>query len=55
LLVGGALPSTPLTSLSETEFSAPEGFNMVFVKNDAGEVTGVTLQAVEGNFKAVRK
>jgi hypothetical protein len=55
LVLGGAFPSTPLTSLSETEFSSPAGFNMVFVKNDAGAVAGVSLQAVEGNFTAVRK
>jgi hypothetical protein len=55
LVLGGAFPSTPLTSLSETEFSAPAGFNLVFGKNDAGTATSVILQSVEGNFKAVRK
>jgi hypothetical protein len=45
----------PLVSVSETEFSAPAGFNLIFVKNDSGKVTHVLLQAVEGNFKAIRK
>ena len=55
LVLGGAFPSTPLKSISETEFSAPAGFNLVFEKNDSGAATGVALQSVEGNFKAVRK
>jgi len=55
LVLGGAFPSTPLISLSETEFSAPAGFNMIFGKNDSGAITSVSLQTVEGNFKAVRK
>jgi len=55
LVLGGAFPSTPLISLSETEFSAPAGFNLVFDKNDSGAATSVVLQSVEGNFKAVRK
>jgi len=55
LVLGGAFPSTPLKSISETEFSAPAGFNLVFEKNDSGAATGVFLQSVEGNFKAVRK
>jgi hypothetical protein len=55
LVLGGAFPSTPLISLSETEFSAPAGFNLVFDKNDSGAATSVVLQSVEGNFKAIRK
>jgi hypothetical protein len=55
LVLGGAFPSTPLISLSETEFSAPAGFNLLFEKNDSGAATSVALQSVEGNFKAVRK
>ena len=55
LVLGGAFPSTPLKSISETEFSAPAGFNLVFEKNDSGAATSVVLQSVEGNFKAVRK
>jgi hypothetical protein len=55
LVFGGAGPSTPLISVSETEFSSPAGFSLTFGKNDSGAVTDVVLQAVEGNFKAVRK
>jgi hypothetical protein len=45
---------TPLTAVSETEFSAVFG-NIKFVTNDAGMVTSLILQAVEGDVKAVRK
>jgi hypothetical protein len=55
LVVGGLGASVVLVPVSETEFSTPAGFNMLFVKNDSGAVTGVVLQAVEGNFKATRK
>jgi hypothetical protein len=55
LVLGGAFPSTQLKSLSETEFATSAGFNMVFGKNDSGAVTSVSLQSVEGNFKAVRQ
>lgn len=55
LVVGGSFPSTPLKSLSETEFAAPSGFNFVFAGDGSGSATSVNLQAVEGNFKAVRK
>ncbi|MGO9949951.1 MAG: hypothetical protein ACLPWG_24300 [Steroidobacteraceae bacterium] len=55
LVLGGDFPSTRLKSLSETEFAAPGGSNFIFTKNDSGAVTSVSLQAVEGNFKAVRK
>ncbi len=55
LVLGGDFPSTRLKSLSETEFAASDGSNFIFDKNDSGAVTSVSLQAVEGNFKAVRK
>jgi hypothetical protein len=55
LVLGGAFPSTPLISISESEFSAPAGFNLVFEKNDSGAAASVVLQSVEGSFKAVRK
>lgn len=55
MVLGGAFPSTQLKILSETEFAAPDGSNFVFNKSDSGAVTSVSLQAVEGNFKALRK
>jgi len=55
MVLGGAFPSTQLKTLSETEFAAPDGSNFVFSKSDSGLATSVSLQAVEGNFKAVRK
>jgi hypothetical protein len=54
LVLSGVGPSTPMTSLSETDFAAP-GLNLKFVKSDSGVVTHVLLQAVEGDFKAIRK
>jgi hypothetical protein len=54
LMAGGLGPNTPLTAGSETEFSAVFG-NLKFVTNDAGLVTTLILQAVEGDVKAVRK
>jgi len=54
LVLSGVGPSTPLVSLSETQFAGP-GFTLAFGKNGSGAVTEVILQAVEGNFKALRK
>jgi hypothetical protein len=54
LMAAGLGPNTPLTAASETEFSAVFG-NLKFVVNDAGVVTNLILQAVEGDVKAVRK
>ncbi len=54
LMMGGVGPSTPLTPVSDTDFTAPGG-NIKFVKNDQGAVTSLILQAVEGDFKATRK
>jgi hypothetical protein len=54
LMAGGLGPNTPLTAESETEFSAVFG-NLKFVTDDAGVVTHLILQMVEGDLKAVRK
>jgi hypothetical protein len=54
LMAGGLGPNTPLTAESETEFSAVFG-NLKFVTDDAGVVTHLIFQAVEGDLKAVRK
>jgi hypothetical protein len=54
LVLSGAGPSTPLTATSDTEFSAP-GIALKFVMNDKGVVTHAVIQAVEGDFKAIRK
>jgi hypothetical protein len=47
-------PSIALTAISTTEFSAP-GLNLKFEKDASGSVPAVLFQAVEGDFKALRK
>jgi hypothetical protein len=54
LVMSGAGPTVPVTSLSESEFSAA-GATIKFVRNDAGAVTHAMISIVEGDFKAVRK
>jgi hypothetical protein len=54
LVLSGVGPTVSLTSVSETEFSS-SGLNLKFVKNDSGAVSHVLIQAVEGDFKAIRK
>ena len=55
-VLSGVGPTEKLIAVSETEFSAPNAhINLKFEKNDAGVVSEVAIQAVEGNFKAVRK
>ena len=49
---GGA--KIELTALSETKFFF-EGAHLEFAKDDHGAVTHVLVQAVEGDFKALRK
>ena len=54
LEMSGAGPTTPLTSLSDTDFSVA-GATVKFVRNDTGAVTHAMISIVEGDFKAVRK
>ena len=54
LVLGGMGPSVPLTSLSETEFSARD-YGIKFVLNGSGKVTYGVISTVEGDFKAIRK
>jgi hypothetical protein len=54
LVMSGLGPSTPLTSVSNTDFSSPAG-NLKFVLNDDGALSYLILQAVEGDIKAYRK
>lgn len=54
LTFGGLGPSVPLTPLSETEFSARD-FAIRFVLSGTGTVSYALIQAVEGDFKAIRK
>ena len=54
LILTGVGPSTPLTAVSETEF-ATSGMTLKFEQNNSGAFDVVRIQAVEGNFKAVRK
>jgi hypothetical protein len=54
LAMSGDGATTPLTALSNTEFSAG-GASITFTPNDAGPVTQVMISAVEGDFKGVRK
>jgi hypothetical protein len=56
LVLSGVGPTEKLISVSDTEFTATTtGMNLKFEKNDAGAVNEVAIQAVEGNFKAVRQ
>ena len=56
LVLSGVGPTEKLIAVSDTEFTAStSGMNLKFEKNDAGLVNEVAIQAVEGNFKAVRK
>jgi hypothetical protein len=54
LVLSGLGPSRSLTSLSNTEFSSPGGTGWKFVTNDAGEVSYLIIQLVEGDLKAHR-
>lgn len=54
LVISGVGPTSPLTSVSDTDFSGV-GMNFKFITNDKGLVTNVILQTVEGDLKAVRK
>ncbi len=54
LVLGGLGPSVPLTSTSQSDFTA-EGTSIKFVANDAGTVTHALITTVEGDFKAIRK
>ena len=54
LVMGGMGPSVALSAVSSTEFSAP-GITLKFEKNDSGPASAVLIQAVEGDFKAVRQ
>ncbi len=54
LVLEGVGPATPLTSLSDTEFSGG-GMNLKFSTNDAKAVPHVSLETVEGQYKAIRK
>jgi hypothetical protein len=54
LVLSGVGPSTPLTAVSETEF-ATSGMSLKFEQSNGGAFDVVRIQAVEGNFKAVRK
>ena len=51
---GGVGPKIPLAAQSDTSFSAFGG-TIVFVTDDKGTVTHFTVQAVEGDFKVLRK
>jgi len=53
LVMSGLGPSTPLTAASNTDFSFVGG-NLKFVLDDAGAVSYLILQAVEGDLKAYR-
>jgi hypothetical protein len=53
LMVGGFGMSAPLKAISETDFTASFG-GIKFVTDDAGVVTYLLLQAVEGDLKGVR-
>jgi hypothetical protein len=56
LVLSGVGPTEKLIAVSDTEFTAStSGMNLKFGKNDAGVVNEVAIQAVEGNFKAIRK
>jgi hypothetical protein len=54
LVLSGVGPSTPLTAVSESEFST-SGMSLKFEQSNGGAFDVVRIQAVEGNFKAVRK
>ena len=54
LVVSGLGPTVALTSSSETEFSGSD-LTFKFVTHDAGAAEYVLIQAVEGDFKAIRK
>jgi hypothetical protein len=54
LVLSGIGPSTPLTAVSETEFST-SGMSLKFEQSSGGAFDVVRIQSVEGNFKAVRK
>jgi hypothetical protein len=51
---GGVGPKVPLAAQSDTVFSAFGG-TIQFVTDDRGAVTHFTVQAVEGDFKVMRK
>ena len=51
---GGVGPKIPLAAQSDTTFSAFGG-SIEFVADDRGVVTHFTVQAVEGDFKVLRK
>lgn len=52
--MNGAGPKIPLAAQSATTFSVLGG-TVVFVTDDKGAVTHFTMQAVEGDFKVLRK
>jgi len=54
LVLSGVGPSETMIAVSEKEFSV-SGMTLNFEQNEAGAVNEVRIQAVEGNFKAVRK
>ena len=54
LVMSGAGPTIPVTSLSDSEFSA-DGATIQFVRNASGAVTHAMFSIVEGDYKAVRK
>jgi hypothetical protein len=51
LVLEGVGPSTPLTSVSDTEFSV-SGMTLKF---DPTDTKTVTIKIVEGDLKAIRK
>jgi hypothetical protein len=56
LVLSGVGPTEKLVAVSQTEFSSTSsGMSLKFEQNDAGAVNEVAIQAVEGNFKAVRQ
>jgi hypothetical protein len=54
LVLSGVGPSESMIAVSETEFTV-SGMTLNFEQNETGAVNEVRIQAVEGNFKAVRK
>jgi hypothetical protein len=54
LVLTGVGPSTPLTAVTETEF-ATSGMTLKFEQSNGAAFDVVRIQAVEGNFKALRK
>jgi hypothetical protein len=54
LIVGGFGLTTSLLAVSETDFTTTFG-GVKFVQNEAGQVTHMLVQTVEGDLKGVRK